>query len=457
MESPSPSKRIIKYTYLDRQKVYIDFPQLSSLTAVQKRRGGQEHSELFSGSDNEMPLETQSNGGSRVNKGKSLMKPPSSVGTKKSEFKVPSPKQGRNDTFKPPSSSHTRKSSIGSLSRVANDEASPSTNRKPPSSVGRSAKPRSSIKPPTEREEYESDEDDNASVAESFISLSRVRRNEAERTEYFKNQPECQFIEDDSYHVKCSRCGKVVSLGTKRPFTVRPWEKHREKCDQQVPSSMLNELTDTDQPASPAIKPTQKPKSEEERKMLLESDLRAQTVRENETLCKRCQKWIRCGSQKYSLFVWNKHQITCSETSPSTRVAAVGDRIRLVNDPQVKDCGPRHADCKFCEATIQLAGDYDPTNWIAHQRTCTAPLPPPSATSESTVVAPSDGNEMRGVKRPLEETADDDTPRLNRPRKGNYRPEDQEAPSSLGWFLMPFKAFARGFKESIDNMKASGS
>lgn len=89
-----------------------------------------------------------------------------------------------------------------------------------------------------------------------------------------------------------------------------------------------------------------------------------------------------------------------------------------------------------------------------------SPLPPPSATSESTVVAPSDGGEMRGVKRPLEdldETAVDDTLRLNRPRKSNYKPEDKEAPSALGWFLMPFKAFARGFKESIDNMNASGS
>ncbi|KAK0466978.1 uncharacterized protein EV420DRAFT_1506523 [Desarmillaria tabescens] len=445
MESPSPSKRIIKYTYLDRQK---------------KKRGGQGHSELFSESDNEMPLETQSNASSRVNKGKkpvSSMKPPSSIATKKSEFKVPSPKQSRDDTFKPPSSSHARQSPVGSLNRVTNDEASPSTNRKPPSSVGRSAKPRSSIKQPVEREEEESDEDDNASVAESFISLSRVRRNEAERTEYFKNQPECQFIEDDSHHVKCTRCGKVVNLGTKRPFTVRPWEKHREKCDQQVPSSMLNE--ETGQPASPSARSKyRKPKTEEERKALLESDLRAQIVKENETLCKRCQKWIRCSSQTYSLFVWNKHQLICSDTSPSTRVATAADRIRLVNDPQVKDCGPRHVDCKFCESTIQLEGDYDPTNWITHQTTCTTPLPPPSATSESTLVAPSDGSsEMRGVKRPLEEAADDDTPRLNRPRRANYRPEDKEAPSALGWFLMPFKAFARGFKESIDNMRASGS
>lgn len=430
---------------------------------VQKKRGGQGHSELFSGSDNEMPLETQSNASSRVNKGKkpmSSMKPPSSIGMIKSEFKVPSPKQSRDDTSKPPSSSHARQSSIASLSRVVNDAAEPSTNRKPPSSVGRAAKPRSSIKQPIEREEYQSDEDDNASVAESFISLSRVRRSEAERTEYFKNQPECQFIEDDSHHVKCTRCGKVVSLGTNRPFTVRPWEKHREKCDQQVPSSMLNEQSDTEQPASPTAKPKRNLKTEGERKLLLETDPRAQTVRANETLCKRCQKWIRCSTQSYSLFVWNKHQLICSDTSPSNRVAAAGGRIRLVNDPQVKDCGPRHVDCKFCETTIQLEGDYDPTNWITHQRTCTAPLPPPSATSESTVVAPSDGGEIRGVKRPLEdleEAVDDDILRLNRPRKSNYKPEDKEAPSTLGWFLMPFKAFARGFKESIDNMNASGS
>ncbi len=83
----------------------------------------------------------------------------------------------------------------------------------------------------------ESEIDDDASVAESFVSLSRVRRTEPERIAYFKNQPECSEI--DPHRVWCTRCQKHVSLGKKQTYAVRPWEKHREKCDQKVPKSML--------------------------------------------------------------------------------------------------------------------------------------------------------------------------------------------------------------------------
>lgn len=79
--------------------------------------------------------------------------------------------------------------------------------------------------------------DDGASVAESFMSLGKVRRTEAERLEYFKNQPECDDIEP--HRVKCLRCQKHVNLGRQRSYTVRPWEQHRARCDQNVPKSML--------------------------------------------------------------------------------------------------------------------------------------------------------------------------------------------------------------------------
>lgn len=74
------------------------------------------------------------------------------------------------------------------------------------------------------------DDDDNVSVADSSTSV-KFRRNEAERVEYFQNQPECGKMEP--HHVQCLRCGKSVNLGRKQTYTVRPWEIHRARCDQK--------------------------------------------------------------------------------------------------------------------------------------------------------------------------------------------------------------------------------
>jgi len=83
----------------------------------------------------------------------------------------------------------------------------------------------------------ESEMDDGASVADSVMTTTRVRRTEAERIAYFKNQPECDSLEP--HRVKCLRCQRNINLGTKQTFAVRPWELHRAKCDQKVPSSVM--------------------------------------------------------------------------------------------------------------------------------------------------------------------------------------------------------------------------
>lgn len=75
------------------------------------------------------------------------------------------------------------------------------------------------------------EEDDNVSIADSTISNGRVRRNEAERIQYFENQPECGKMEP--HQVQCLRCDKSVNLGRKQTYTVRPWEIHRATCDQR--------------------------------------------------------------------------------------------------------------------------------------------------------------------------------------------------------------------------------
>lgn len=60
----------------------------------------------------------------------------------------------------------------------------------------------------------------------------------------------------------------------------------------------------------------------------------------------------------------------------------------------------------------------------------------------------------RGVKRPLEDCEidlppdDPDARPQNRPRTEEYVAPDTE-PGVFGWFMMPFKSFVRGFKESL--------
>jgi hypothetical protein len=78
--------------------------------------------------------------------------------------------------------------------------------------------------------------DDNASVAESSFSTAVIRRTEAERIEYFKNQPDCADTEPHS--VLCTRCNKTVNLGRKQTYAVKPWEKHRVRCDAKVSASV---------------------------------------------------------------------------------------------------------------------------------------------------------------------------------------------------------------------------
>lgn len=57
-----------------------------------------------------------------------------------------------------------------------------------------------------------------------------------------------------------------------------------------------------------------------------------------------------------------------------------------------------------------------------------------------------------GVKRPREEPAlvpDEDLRPHNRPRHDTYASPQEEAPTAMGWFLLPVRAFIRGFRESL--------
>ncbi|KAF7308422.1 hypothetical protein HMN09_00691000 [Mycena chlorophos] len=382
----------------------------------------------------------------------------------------PSPRSATASTSKPESKTgspltktnikaiHARSSSsISSMKKVLDDGASASPSsatKKPASTVSR------------KRMATPETVDDNASVAESSVMGGAIRRTEAERIEYFKNQPDCAELEPHS--VKCTRCNKTVSLGRQRPYTVKPWETHRRKCDQKLPAgSVIDDsasVVASEVQSTAGGTPRGPRKTAEERKAELEADERAEKVSPDQALCRKCQKWIKLSPKSpYALANWTKHQQSCGDEQVSSRVATAKRKIALVNDAQAKTKGPRFVECAICKATIELVGDqdYTLTNWEQHKQTCPAPSTSKAkgkgknkaALPTAASTAATDASASRGVKRRLEdadlEAEDPDAREANRPRKEGYKPVQKEAPGMFGWFLMPFKAFLTGFKESI--------
>ena len=201
----------------------------------------------------------------------------------------------------------------------------------------------------------ETEVDDNASIADSVMSVTvgKIRRTETERVEYFRNQPECGTLE--LHRVFCTRCNKFVNLGRKQTYAVRPWETHRNKCDQRVLSShmcvsviykqysdliLCNSKTSDDYiqneqgaeegdhaSAVESLSASRRVprKTTAERKAILEADPRVAIVKSDEVKCRKCEKWIRLSStMEYSLWNWNKHALICYDAM------YVFDFVRLV-------------------------------------------------------------------------------------------------------------------------------
>ncbi|KAF9530473.1 hypothetical protein CPB83DRAFT_182809 [Crepidotus variabilis] len=425
----------------------------------------------------------------------SAVKAVASHGPKKVEVSLPgpSPKRVRRDSNEPdkPMSKkavHVRAtSSVTSLKQVIKKvQETPASAKKPDSIVGSTRKPKSKAKSVAE-----DDDDESASVAESTLSTGRVRRNESERILYFENQPECGKL--DPHQVQCLRCNKSISLGRKQTYTVRPWELHRARCDQRpayAPPATpdINEAsTPARVPQSPSIalsvstKPTpaRRP-SEQERKEFLESDKQIETVEKHRVLCWKCQSWVDLSqAHGYVTSNWMRHKVRCSDAVPSTRVAAAKRRLNLVNDPQATSIDTHHVVCAYCSATVKLEGDgdFNPTKWEEHKSKCTKSAPnsqnentstvlsssqttrppPSSASTEDTVVVDVGTSQSSrpnpSLKRPRdksEQVPEEDEHKDIRPRTESYIPPKMDPPDSLlGWFMLPFHSFVRGFKESL--------
>lgn len=484
MEEPcsSPERPSVKVTYLDRQK---------------RKRTITETIDDPPNSDLPIPTTTDSTVAEdrpgSPKKGKTMMKlayvkAPESKGPKKIDVHLPgpSPKRARRDSDESVKSTVSGKAKkslhVRTVSSISLGHSGPI---KKPASVA-SVKRSSSKRPGSPDTEF----DDGASITDSVISTTRMRRNEAERKEYFKNQPECGLLEE--HRAECTRCGKFVSLGRTRSYTIRPWEIHRASCDQKEPKTPSKRkgvnvnkgaCGDSDV-AGDDGKPTKTHRTAEERKADLEADPRISVVRPHEVLCRNCGQWIRLAAKyEYKDYNWKNHAVSCSPAVPSTRVATATRKLKLVNDSQVKSFTAREIICSFCETTIVSTGegDYNAFNWEEHKTFCTKPQSPPrrkspsevstvpfptirpspsspSTSTEGTlVVSDSKQPPSQGIKRLRDEdedvsdisAIDPDVRPTNRARVELQESGTTDGDGSSSWLMLPIKAFVRGFKESL--------
>ncbi|KAG1860669.1 hypothetical protein DFJ58DRAFT_778444 [Suillus subalutaceus] len=390
--------------------------------------------------------------------------------------------------------SRSRTSSVVSLNRSIRHE-SPSVLSVRAKSLDKSS-PASKVKCPDTPDD---DADETSSIAESSAG-GRIRRSESERIQYFKDQSQCDDMEPHRVH--CARCDKWINLGKRQTYAVRPWEIHRRKCDPRSPVSKKSHPSETEvekpegavsvlelsQEITKQPSPQSARQSDAERKALLEEDPRAQEVKPHEVLCRSCQKWIKLSiDHAYILGNWHAHQQRCSGVVPSSRVATAERKYSLLTDPQAKSSSARHVECAFCRMNVELDGvaQYDLTKWHEHKAKCSshpvqptpkAPssrlsrvFPPPSGqtvtqtpiseahkhlTSSSSAsidaTAINDNSPYRtGEKRARDEEDAGDVRPVNRPRTVAYQAPENEAPGPWGWFMQPFKAFVRGFREGL--------
>jgi hypothetical protein len=314
--------------------------------------------------------------------------------------------------------------------------------------------------------------------------------------EYFKNEPECGTLEEN--RAECTRCGKFVALGRRQKYTIRPWEIHRVRCDQKPPKSLLKELGkdmdvhgEQDDGSVNTKMVSVLPKTTEQRKTFLEADPNISVVKPNEVLCRNCGSWIRLSTkQAYKDSNWKTHSLSCKAVptaspenyKPSTRVATATRKLQLVNDPQIKSFTTHAVVCSFCDESVASDSkeDYSIVDWELHKGTCKRPLsesrktppgltdistipfpkrPPPSSASvstEDTLIASDLHLNTHGSKRPREieegcdiSSSEADARPSNRPRTNAYQAPLEGEASPANWLMLPFKAFVRGFKESL--------
>ncbi|KAI0685610.1 hypothetical protein BC835DRAFT_1383276 [Cytidiella melzeri] len=175
----------------------------------------------------------------------------------------------------------------------------------------------------------------------------RKRKSEAERVQFFKDDPWCQELEP--HRILCSQCGEWQELHSKRRYVMQGWVTHRKTCPGVHNSPSLSVSQPASQPSTPLLKatPLKVPTTsssnktddslspmEEEGKTILENDSRIGAMRPHEVFCTQCATWVKLyPTTKYSPRNWQSHVQQCfSAASPSAVNGAVAAASESVQD-----------------------------------------------------------------------------------------------------------------------------
>jgi hypothetical protein len=264
------------------------------------------------------------------------------------------------------------------------------------------------------------DIDDSVSVSEPSPGSARIRRTEAERMQLLKDHVECGEMEP--HRVFCTRCDQWVNLGKQQTYALRPWEKHRTRCDQKHPAEVLYvihllnakmadlfstvvtesrlDLQKMKMMTMPLLQllrlhvpkdlyggvnrkgwlslswiPT--PKSSRPIKCCARPAASGSSCRPNRDTPSTIGKPTNGGVLGLCTYFWihaHSHVNVCScfICSPSSRVATAERKLKLVNDPQAMSSSSHSVECSLCRGHISLGheGEYDLTNWNVHKLRC---------------------------------------------------------------------------------------
>ncbi|KAF9454289.1 hypothetical protein P691DRAFT_770724 [Macrolepiota fuliginosa MF-IS2] len=275
--------------------------------------------------------------------------------------------------------------------------------------------------------------------------------------------------------IKCKTCEQWVPL--EKRYSIKCWTRHEGACH--------NNLRPTD------IEKTL------ERKLFFMCDGQFKSFRNKHTVeCAACNKDIALNpDSEYDLDCWLDHKETCqitpethsrvspsagpqAEVQPKSNATPTSAANPAKPEPPVTQTQPSST-----TPPLESEPEKRPTMSTTDSELTLVPsssastLPPsmsaPSASASTSASSPratvstSAASSRKRKRDSLDEETDvpvegqgqstedidmDGERPAIRPRTESYVPVDRDAPSGLGWFLLPFKAFVKGFKESLTTL-----
>lgn len=162
---------------------------------------------------------------------------------------------------------------------------------------------------------------------------NRKRTTPQERLAFMQSDPRIKTIE--KHRAQCGLCQKWVKLQAKIEYEPHNWQAHIKKCEIRT-AKRINQPEDTPGSVVDLTQPNSAPPdadsggglSAEERRAVLEKDLKCSMVEPHRVLCGMCQQWIKLRDEReYVPYNWFKHKGRCEKRCVRRYKSRVDDPI----------------------------------------------------------------------------------------------------------------------------------